>query len=499
VNVVVYALLVPFIVTFIAPFLRPRCATVLSFLSFIVPFFVTLWALLTGQSFEVPLIDLGKPIGKFYLFGDPISNAFGLTICLVSAMVALYSLPYMMHRFEEMRDEIEDPVREFRKYILLFDLYAVSMLWLVYSGNLILLYIFLEISLLASFLLIYKYGYGNRQWVATLYFVWTHIAGVLTLIGFLLIAFENSTLALKSITTVSFLAWLLIFLGMVVKLPGLGPHIWLPWAHAEAPTPVSALLSPLTVGLAGYVLLRIYLVSPWFIQHFRNIIIAYGIITSLYAGFSVFKQTDYKRLLAYSTVSQMGYMLIALCLGSYGVLGVIIQYISHAFGKSILFMTAGGIIALYHGLRDVNKMGGLHEYVPTIANAALIGFMNLSGILAIGMFGEFFILKGIVDTYGLDLKLILAIVAVFIISGWYSFYTMKRIFYGTPKDMERPRISRLLDVPLYVIGVISIAFSYSLRSRRSSSRALRSRFWEVSCHDRHARTPVPPLRNSRGV
>jgi len=459
-NVIVYSLLVPFVVTFIAPFLRPKAATVLSFLSFIVPFFVTLWALLTGQSFELPIMDLGKPIGEFYLFADPISNAFGLTICLVSAMVALYSLPYMMHRFEEMRDEIEDPVREFRKYILLFDLYAVSMLWLVYSGNLILLYIFLEISLLASFLLIYKYGYGNRQWVATLYFVWTHIAGVLTLIGFLLIAFQNSTLALKSITTVGFLAWLLIFVGMVVKLPGLGPHIWLPWAHAEAPTPVSALLSPLTVGLAGYVLLRIYLVSPWFIQHFRNIIIAYGIITSLYAGFSVFKQTDYKRLLAYSTVSQMGYMLIALCLGSYGVLGVIIQYISHAFGKSILFMTAGGIIALYHGLRDVNRMGGLHEYIPTIANAALIGFMNLSGILAVGMFGEFFILRGIVDTYGLNLNLILAIVAVFIISGWYSFYTMKRIFYGTPKDMERPKMSRLLDVPLYVIGVISIAFIF---------------------------------------
>ena len=459
-NVVVYAILIPLIITFIAPFFRPRAATIVSFLAFIIPFFVTLWALLTDQSFELPLMNLGKPIGEFYLFADAITNAFGATICLISAMVALYSLPYMKHRFEEMKDEIEDITKEFRKYFFLYNLYAVSMLWLVYCGNLILLYIFLELSLLASFLLIYKYGYGNRQWVALLYFVWTHIAGVLTLIGFLMIAFENSTLALKSITTVSFLAWLLIFLGMVVKLPGLGPHIWLPWAHAEAPTPVSALLSPLTVGLAGYVLLRIYLVSPWFINEYRDIIIAYGIITSIYAGFSVFKQTDYKRLLAYSTVSQMGYMLIALCLGSYGLLGVVIQYISHAFGKSILFMTAGGIIALYHGLRDITKMGGLHEYIPTISNAALIGFMNLSGILAIGMFGEFFILKGIVDVYGLNLKLILAVVFVFIISGWYSFYTLKKIFYGTPKGLEKPSISRFLDTPLYVIGVISIVFIF---------------------------------------
>ncbi len=459
-NPVVIALLIPFAVTFIAPFFRPKAATFVSFLGFIIPFFVTLWAVLTGYKFSVPIINFGKPIGEFYIFGDSISNAFGVTICLISAMVALYSYPYMKHRFEEMRDEIEDEVKEFRKYFFLYNLYAVSMLWLVYSGNLILLYIFLELSLLASFMLIYKYGYGNRQWVALLYFVWTHIAGVLTLVGFLMIAFQNSTLALKGISTVSFLAWLLIFLGMVVKLPGLGPHIWLPWAHAEAPTPVSALLSPLTVGLAGYVLLRIYLISPWFIQQFRNIIIAYGIITSIYAGFSVFKQTDYKRLLAYSTVSQMGYMLIALCLGNYGVLAMVIQYISHAFGKSILFMTAGGIIALYHGLRDIGKMGGLHEYIPTISNAALIGFMNLSGILAIGMFGEFFILKGIVDVYGMDLRVILPVVFVFIISGWYSFYTFRRIFYGTPKEMERPKICRLLDVPLYVIGIISIAFLF---------------------------------------
>ncbi len=458
-NIVALALSIPLIVTFLAPFFKPKLATVVTFLSYIIPFLVILHALLTNQTFELHILSLDRPIGEFYIFADAISNAFGATICLISAMVALFSLPYMKHRFEEM-DEVSDITTEFRKYFFLYNLYAVSMLWLVYCGNLILLYIFLEISLLASFLLIYKYGYGNRRWVALLYFVWTHIAGVLTLIGFLMIAFENSTLALKSVSTVSFLAWLLIFLGMVVKLPGLGAHVWLPWAHAEAPTPVSALLSPLTVGLAGYILLRIYLVSPWFIDKFRDAILTYAIATSIYAGLSVFKQNDYKRLLAYSTVSQMGYILIGLCLGSFGLMGVVIMYISHAFGKSILFMTAGSIIALYHGLRDIDKMGGLHEFVPTISNAALIGFMNLSGVLAVGMFGEFFILKGLVDTYGLKLPLIVAVVFVFIVSGWYSFYTLRRIFYGTPREMETPAVSRLLDAPLFVIGIISILFIF---------------------------------------
>ncbi|MET1124883.1 MAG: complex I subunit 5 family protein [Archaeoglobaceae archaeon] len=456
------AILVPLVVTFLLPFFRAREATALSAISFLVPMFVALYELLTLQKYEVPLVNLPQPIGDFYILVDPVSNAFGFTICLVSAMVALYSLPYMKHRFEEMlhAGEIKSEDFEFRKYWFLYNLYAVSMLYLVYAGNFLLLYIFLEISLLASFLLIYLYGYGNRQWVGILYFVWTHIAGVLALLGFLIVAFDQGTLAINSLKAIGFTAWLLIFLGMVVKLPGLGPHIWLPWAHAEAPTPVSALLSPLTVGLAGYVLFRVYTVDSSFVESFRDIIFAYGVLTSVYAGLSVFRQTDYKRLLAYSTVSQMGYMLIALCVGTAGIAGLLIQYISHAFGKSILFMTAGAIIATFHGLRDIRKMGGMHEYVPTIANAALIGFMTLSGILTIGMFGELLILAGVAKVYEFNLYVISAVVLVFIISGLYSFYTMRVIYYGKPAGYEKPYVPRLLDVPLYVIALFSVAFIF---------------------------------------
>jgi NADH-quinone oxidoreductase subunit M len=452
-------LLLPIIASLLAPFLKPKKATHLISLSFLIPFFAACFELFNFTTTEIPLLSFSPPIGEFYVLIDPISSAFGLTVCMVSAMVGYYSFPYMLHRFEEMGLG----ENEYRKYIVIYGLYAASMLWLVYSGNFIMLYIFLEISLITSFLLIYMYGYGNRRWVGLLYFIWTNVAGVLTLIGFIVIAMDNSTLAIKGISAISMVAWLLIFVGMVIKLPGLGPHIWLPWAHAEAPTPVSALLSPLTVGLAGYILLRVYLIDPSFIQAYRNPIMIYAIISSVYAGFAVFKQMDYKRLLAYSTVSQMGYILIGLCLGTYGLIGVVIQYMSHAFGKSILFMTAGGIIASYHGLRDLRKMGGLHEQIPSISNAALLGFMNLGGILAIGMFGEFFILRGVVDVFGFEIStvpLIVAVVFIFILSGWYSFYTLKKIFYGTPKDLERPKISRYLDVPLYLIGILSIIFIF---------------------------------------
>jgi len=307
--------------------------------------------------------------------------------------------------------------------------------------------------------------------VGQLYLIWSLIAGVLALAGIIIIGVTNGTLALNALVppfaTVGMIAWTLIFVGMLIELPVLGPHVWLPWAHAEAPTPLSALLSPLTVGLAGYVLLRIALIDYSFIAAYRMPIIIYAIFSSIYAGFSVFKQTDFKRLLAYSTVSQMGYMLVALCLGPFGLVGLVIQYMSHAFGKSILFSSAGGIIAVHHGLRDLNKMGGLHDSVPAISNAAVIGFLNLGGMLTIGMIGEFFILRGVVETFLIpespsflgwtgSIPILLAVIFMFILSVWYGFYTVRKVFYGKPKDTKRLEISRYYYVPLFIIGILSV-------------------------------------------
>lgn len=395
------------------------------------------------------------PIGDFYLYSDGISNVFGLTIALISGFVALYSYPYMKRRFEEMG--LND--FEFKRYWLLYNMYTYSMFLLVYSANLIMLYIFLETTLVSSFLLIYYYGYGNRRWVALLYFVWTHIAGVLALTGFILIGLNNNTLLLPYVRYIPKTAWILVFIGMMVKLPGLGFHIWLPYAHAEAPTPVSALLSPLTVGLAGYILLRLYEVDPSFVLNYRYLIFSYGFLTSFVAGLLVFVQNDFKRLLAYSTVSQMGYMLMAICLGTYGVFGLVIQYVSHAFGKAILFMCAGALIMSYH-LRDIGKMGGLHEQLPQIANASLIGFMNLSGIITIGMIGEFFILRGVTEIYGMGREAVMVILT-FVISGLYSFYTMKRVYYGKPRDYPVVKLPLSVNFAVYTIGLISIALLFT--------------------------------------
>ena len=158
-------ILLPLLSAIIAPLLKPKAATYLTSLFFLLPFFGIIYSVLTNYTPVIHLMTFSAPIGEIYLNFDFIAHALGLTICIVSAMIAMFALPYMQHRFEEMELDVE---KEFRTYIFLYDLYAASMLWLVYSGNLILLYVFLEIALITAFLLIYFYGYGNRQWVGQL-------------------------------------------------------------------------------------------------------------------------------------------------------------------------------------------------------------------------------------------------------------------------------------------------------------------------------------------
>lgn len=454
---IIYFLLLPLIVTFIVLFLRPKAATYLASFSFIIPFFYILHRLLSGISEEAHIMVFSAPVGEIYIFSDAVSNAFGLAICAVSAMAAFFSLPYMQSRLEEMKLDMD---REFRKYIFLYCLFATSLLWLVYSGNLVFVYTFLEISVISAFLLIFFYGYDKRRWVSILYFVWMLIPGVLAMLSFLLIGTTNDTLALNGLKEVGMLAWAILFIGMIVKLPVIGPHSWLPWVYEQSPTPPLGLLI-LADGLVGYILLRIYLVDPVFIEVYRVPILAYALFSGIYAGFSVFRQTNYKRLLGYSSISQMNYMLVALCLGSYGLMGLVIQFLSHSFGKSILLMTAGGIIALY-GIKDLGDMGGLHDYMPEISNAAVIGWMNLGGILTIGMLGEFFILRGVVDTFGLNIGVIIPAIFLFLLSVWYGFYMIRRIFYGRPRSSvrETKHVSGYLYIPLFIIGLLSVIFLF---------------------------------------
>ena len=402
-------------------------------------------------------IDLTRHgIGVFYLFVDGLSAPIVAGISIVTALVALYGLKYMSVRIEEMREAGETPPG-IGVYYFLYNIFALSMLAMALSSNLIEFYFFLEVSLVSSFLLIAYYGYGDRRKISLLYFIWTHVAGALFLAGTLYYGVNAGSFDIVKITSngVTYvspaytvlaastkIAASLIIIGLFIKMAVFGVHMWLPYAHAEAPTPISALLSPNLIGIAGYALARFAIpLFPGIFQSLRDYLVILALITIIYGGLVALRQTDFKRFLAYSSVSQMGYLLLGIAtLTSYGIGGAMLHYLSHAFGKAVLFMTAGVFITELHGLRDIRKMGGLARAYPLTAAAALLGFMHLVGMPpTLGMWSEVLITIGVMKAYsslsapGL-VALALALILAFGVSAAYAFVTMRRIFYGQLKD-----------------------------------------------------------------
>jgi NADH-quinone oxidoreductase subunit M len=254
--------------------------------------------------------------------------------------------------------------------------------------------------------------------------------------------------------------------GLLVKMAAFGLHIWLPHAHAEAPTPISALLSPAMIGIGGYAIVRIvmYLLPSAFLA-ISTVLSVWAVITMFYGGAMALVQDDIKRLLAYSSVSQMGYILLGISsVQVLGVSGAMFQYVTHGLGKGILFMVAGAVILQAHGLRSISKMGGLASKMPITATAALIGFLTIMGIPpTTGFISEFLIFAGafkgafaLSSTLRIGLS-ILGVISTALTAG-YSLWAVKRIFFGKLPD----ELSHVTEPPLTVTGPLLVLATVSV-------------------------------------
>src|SRR5436190_1245668 len=326
---------------------------------------------------------------------DPISVMMIVVVTFVSLMVHIYSLGYM--KGEE----------RFPTYYAFLSLFTFSMLGLVLSSNLFQIYIFWELVGVSSFLLIGFY-YEKPSAVAACKkaFIVTRFADLGFLIGILILSFYSGTLdfntliavltspesgELKTALAASFLgisgltwALVLIFIGGAGKSAMFPLHIWLPDAM-EGPTPVSALIHAATMVVAGvYLVARLF---PIFSMSAPALdIVAYlGIISSLFAAVIACTQTDIKRVLAYSTMSQIGYMMFALGVSKYGAedglgyMASMFHLFTHAFFKSLLFLCAGAVIHVVHS-NEMKDMGGLRKLMPLTHIAFLIACLSIAGI-----------------------------------------------------------------------------------------------------------------------
>ena len=444
----------------------------------------TLLVLLAGWQGNVVETFRWEPIGYFGFRADGLSVPVVFTVTLLCSVISVYSMPYMTHR-------LGGESKEHGLYFALYLLYSVGMIGAVLATNLIEFYLFFELMLIPSYFLIARWGYGDRDRISFMYFMWTHVGALAFLAGILTLwavagSFDLSALA-SAVIPEPYRFWITItiLVGLLVKMAAFGVHIWLPHAHAEAPTPISALLSPAMIGIGGYAIVRILMtVSPELIAAVSFQLSLWALITMVYGGLMALVQDDMKRLMAYSSISQMGYILLGIAsVQVQGVSGAMFHYLSHGMGKGILFMVAGIIIVQVHGIRSISKLGGLAKKMPVTATAALIGFLTILGVPPTsGFISEFLIFFGSIKSAMEPLffqRLIVSIGAIVstAITAGYTLWTMKRVFFGglpaemagvgeAPSTMTAPLV--VLAATAVILGILPDLVASGILSQISS-------------------------------
>ena len=444
--------------------------------------------------------------GNFGLRIDGLSLPFAIIINILCTALTLYSKPYMLHKIKESLEENSGKrestpdSNEYKSnaggneiktltvsksaeeqyvnhhmglYFALYLTFSMGMLGTVLATNLIEFYVFFELMLVPSFFLLAFYGYGERKRIALMFFFWTHVGAVVLLLGLLAMGlfaggFDYDTVMQNVDKIPDQWIVLIVFalvIGLGVKLAAFALHIWLPYAHSEAPTPISALLSPAMIGIGAYGLLRLWLellVGDY--SQYSIYINLWGLATMIYGGAMALMQDDIKRVLAYSSISQMGYILFGI--GSESVLGITgatFMYVTHGLGKAILFMMAGSII-LQTGTRSMSKLGGLAGRMPYTAVIAMIGALTIMGIPPTsGFMGEWILFNGVLQS-GLENSDTLRIVAfglgilATVLSAAYILWMYKRIFFGKiPEQYAKIKDSnRYITVTMAALAAITL-------------------------------------------
>ena len=403
---------------------------------------------------------------------DPISAMMLIVITTVSFMVHLYSLGYMHGE------------KGFQRYYAFLSLLSFSMLGLVVATNIFQMYIFWELVGVSSYLLIGFY-YTKPEAVAASKkaFIVTRFADLGFLIGILILSFYSQTFNFLDLTTspeavvataggatflgCSVMAWALalIFMGGAGKSAMFPLHIWLPDAM-EGPTPVSALIHAATMVVAG-----VYLVARLFPVYCleegtMTIITVIGCVTALYAAAVACVQSDIKRVLAFSTISQIAFMITSLGVArpelheGVGYMASMFHLFTHAMFKALLFLCAGAIIHAVHS-NEMSKMGGLRKYMPICNIAFLIGCLAISGIWPFaGFFSKDEILVAAYansPVWGIWLSAVAGMTAFYMFRVYYKIFWWNNPDYGHHTPHEAPMT---MTFPLIFLSLVSIVAGF---------------------------------------
>jgi len=410
-------------------------------------------------------IDLG-------ILLDPISVMMLVVITTVSLMVHLYSLGYMHGE------------TGFQRYYALLSLFSFSMLGLVVATNIFQMYIFWELVGVSSYSLIgFYYTKPSAVSASKKAFIVTRFADLGFLVGILILSYytgtfdfanltqDNSALVVNSFAGKSFIglslatwALALIFMGGAGKSAMFPLHIWLPDAM-EGPTPVSALIHAATMVVAGvFLVARLFPVYHFAAPEVLTMIAYVGTFTALFAAVIAITQTDIKRVLAFSTISQIAYMMVALGVSDFGghdglgYMASMFHLFTHAFFKALLFLGAGSVIHAVHS-NEMHAMGGLHKYMKITSITFLVACLAIAGIPPFsGFYSKDEILAAAFHNHQAIFW------TLWVVAGLTAFYMFRLyfcIFWNKPHHVaeghHKPHESPwTMALPLIILGVFSI-------------------------------------------
>jgi NADH-quinone oxidoreductase subunit M len=367
--------------------------------------------------------------------------------------------------------------REYFAWLLLLE---TSILGVFASLDILLFFIFWEIEVIPMFFLISIWGSGRKEYSALKYVLYTLFGSAMMLAGILCLYFTTHSLDMVQIAqsgissyvmvVPAVLMFFLLLGGFAVKLPVFPFHTWLPDAHTDAPTAVSVVLAGALLKMGGYGMIRICVsIFPAVARQWAPLLLGLAVVNIIYGAAVTLKQTDIKRLIAYSSISHMGFVLLGIfALTQVSMTGAVMQMVSHGLITGLLFATAGIVMHNTHE-RDISKLGGLARQIPmitvifTIAGLGAMGVPSTSGFISefmifLGSFGSTTVVGARVFT-------IIAILGILMGAG-YILWLLQRVFYGPPQDKyngtkDADRLERVCSA-VFIILIFTIGLDPSI-------------------------------------
>jgi proton-translocating NADH-quinone oxidoreductase chain N len=382
----------------------------------------------------------------FVLVIDPLSVFMSVVSSFVGFLIIVYSLGYV--RDEENQSE----------YYLMVILFIGAMMGLVYSGNMIFLYLFWEIIAVCCWRLIGFYRLKEHVLKADKAFLVTFFGAVVMLLGFVQIYGKTGTFDLTAMrgTAIPGTAVLLILFGLFSKSATVPLHTWLPDAGV-APSTVTALLhAAVLVKIGVYAFARLFLYGFKIPQGWADALPWIAVASSLIAAAAATVETDFKRILAYSTVSQIGYIFLGFSVATAaGISGSLLFILMHGLAKAGLFLCAGIVIHATHK-RDIRDMGGLGKKMPITAVAFLFCAFSVIGIPPFGgFFSKFLVILGTVRAGFVAAAAVSLFTAV--LTMFYLLRTFSQVFLGEPHGEAHREGTRSMVAVVAILALLSLA------------------------------------------